>query len=217
MAAGRRPPGVVLDDPPGDGRGQQGVAGGHHPHRVHQLLGRGVLEQEPAGPGPERLEDVVVALEGGEDHDPAGDVGLPDDAAGGLQAVHPRHLDVHEHHVRSQLPGGDDGLLAVARPRRRPRCRPRPRGSSGTRLGPCAWSSTSTTLMVIVPRDPFSGKVALHARTRLRVGGRRGGGRRGGSPARASRSARGRPRSPAGRSAGPVPSSSTSTSSVAGP
>jgi hypothetical protein len=53
--------------------------------RVDEFLGWRVLEQEPAGAGAQRLEHVVVPLEGGEDDDPAGDAGLGDDAAGGLQ------------------------------------------------------------------------------------------------------------------------------------
>ena len=40
-------------------------------HRVDELVGLGVLEQEPAGAGLEAVEHVVVAVEGGEDEHPA--------------------------------------------------------------------------------------------------------------------------------------------------
>ena len=164
--AGRRA--YVLDDLAGDRRREQGVAGGHDPHGVHQLLGRGVLEQEPAGPGAERLEDVVVALEGGEDDDPAWDVGFSDDAAGGLQAVHPRHLDVHEHHIGSQSAGRPrrPGSPSLASPTTS-------MSSSASRIirNPArtiAWSSTSTTL-IVMPR-PRSAERWRARRTRLGSG-----------------------------------------------
>ena len=48
-----------------------GVARGDHPNRVHQLGGRGVLEQEPARAGAQRLVHVLVEVEGGEHEDSA--------------------------------------------------------------------------------------------------------------------------------------------------
>ena len=63
VASTRRSPGDLLDQPAGDRRGQQGVAGGDHPHRVDQLLRRRVLEQEPAGAGAQRGVHVVVEVE----------------------------------------------------------------------------------------------------------------------------------------------------------
>ena len=43
-----------------------------------------------------------------------GMLGIPRDAARGLQAVHSRHLDVHEHDVWSHRAGDGDRLLTVA-------------------------------------------------------------------------------------------------------
>jgi len=37
------------DEPPRDGRRQQGVAGGHYPERGKEVLGPGVLEDKAAG------------------------------------------------------------------------------------------------------------------------------------------------------------------------
>jgi hypothetical protein len=51
-------------------RGQQGVAGGDRPHPADQLHRLGALDQEAAGADPQRLEDVLVEVEGGEDDDP---------------------------------------------------------------------------------------------------------------------------------------------------
>src|SRR5947207_9760767 len=50
----------LLDDAPRDRRREQRVAVRHDPDRVHQLLGRRVLDQEATGTGLERLEHVLV-------------------------------------------------------------------------------------------------------------------------------------------------------------
>jgi hypothetical protein len=79
-----------------------------------QLLRRGVLKKEAACPAAERLEDVLVALEGGQDQDPGLVIGrLLEDAAGRLQPVHDRHLDVHQDDIRPQRAGGGHGGGAV--------------------------------------------------------------------------------------------------------
>src|SRR4051812_12077391 len=61
--------GVLRDHSPRDRRGEQGVARRDRAYRVHELLWRRVLEQETARAGAERLEDVLVLLEGGQDDD----------------------------------------------------------------------------------------------------------------------------------------------------
>ena len=184
-----RPLRVLGDDSPGDRGGQERVAGGHDPDRVDQLLGWGVLEQEAAGTGPEGLEHVVVPLEGGEDDDPAPQGRLLADPSGGLQAVHLRHLDVHEHDIGLVLPGHDDGLLAVA-------CLA---DDLQVVLGLQDHSEPGSHHRLVVGEHdadrhvpcPFNGKVAWTAKPPCRRA-RCADGRRGGSRVHASRSGRGR-------------------------
>jgi pimeloyl-ACP methyl ester carboxylesterase len=64
------------------------------PDRAHQLIDRRVLEQKPAGPGPECLDDVIVESERGEDEDL-----LARHPSRRLDPVHARHADVHQHDV----------------------------------------------------------------------------------------------------------------------
>ena len=68
-----RPCDESFDDLPGDRRGEEGIPGCHDPDGVNELFGRRVLEQESAGSGAQRVEDVLISLEGGEDDDPTGD------------------------------------------------------------------------------------------------------------------------------------------------
>src|SRR4029450_9518741 len=58
-----------LDAGTGARRGKQGLPGRPHPHGVDQIVPAHVLQQEAAGPGPQRGVDVLVEVEGGEDHD----------------------------------------------------------------------------------------------------------------------------------------------------
>jgi hypothetical protein len=109
--AGRERPGrtwlagEVGDQPAGHRRGQQGVACGDHADRVYELGGGGVLDQEAAGAGPERLIDVFVEVEGGEHQHsrPVRAGGGAEDLAGCLQPVHDRHPHVHQHDIGLQL------------------------------------------------------------------------------------------------------------------
>ena len=78
---------------------------------VEELLRTGVLQQEAARAGLEGVEEVVVAVEGRHDDDVPEVVG--DEVAGGLDAVHPRHLDVHQHDVGAGRAGPFDRLEAV--------------------------------------------------------------------------------------------------------
>ena len=91
----------------GDRGGEHGVAGGDRAHRLDDLARRRVLEQEAAGAGAQRLDDVLVEAEGGEDED-----ALTRQAAGRLDAVHARHPDVHQHDVGAVRLGRRDRLLA---------------------------------------------------------------------------------------------------------
>jgi len=64
-----------------------------------------VLEQEAAGAGAQRGDDVIVEPEGGEDQN-----ALARQLSGRLDAVHLGHADVHEHDVGGVLLGCRDGL-----------------------------------------------------------------------------------------------------------
>ena len=91
----------MLDEAPGDGRGEEGVVPADGDHGVGQLLGREVLEQEAFRAGPEGVVDVIVEVESGEDDDAGiGGGRFGPDEAGGLDAVEAGHADVHEDHVR---------------------------------------------------------------------------------------------------------------------
>ena len=88
---------VLADQPAGDRRRQQSVPPGGDPHRVQQVGRLDVLDQEPAGPGTQRVEDMLVeAVVGEDDHVHSRQARLGRDAPRGLDAVQDRHLDVHE-------------------------------------------------------------------------------------------------------------------------
>src|SRR6185437_1125312 len=73
------------------------------------LLLVGALEQVTAGAGAQRGEDRVVVVEHGQ-HEHLDVRTVRHDATGGLDAVQPRHVQVHDDHVRLGLPGQLDGL-----------------------------------------------------------------------------------------------------------
>ena len=86
------------------------MPGGDGPDRGVELVGVDVLEQEAAGAGAERTEDVVVDLECGEHDDPhVGEVGVGGDLSSGFDPVGPWHADVHQHDVGSCGAGELDG------------------------------------------------------------------------------------------------------------
>ncbi len=76
----------------------------HPMDRLHQLLRAGILQEVPEGARLHGREHLVVGGEAGEHQDP--DLGMGRrDPAGGLDAVHLGHHQVHEHHVRLQRTG----------------------------------------------------------------------------------------------------------------
>ena len=86
------------------------------PHGVHQLLWSAVLQQEPGGPRVESVEQVVVAVERGEDDDLGpGEPVVAGDAAGRREPVAPGHADVHQHDVGQRLDRLAHGLVTVGR------------------------------------------------------------------------------------------------------
>jgi hypothetical protein len=111
--AGGRPAAEVLDQPAGDGGGEQGLACGHRAHGAGQLLAARVLEQEAAGAGLQRVVDVLVQVERGQHQDPRPAPGL-DEPGCRLKAVHVGHADVHQDHVGIKQPRLGEGLAPVA-------------------------------------------------------------------------------------------------------
>jgi hypothetical protein len=64
--------GEPVEQPSGGARRDDRVPGVHDPDRVDQVPGPGVLEQEPRGAGLDRLVDVLVDVERGQDEHPRG-------------------------------------------------------------------------------------------------------------------------------------------------
>src|SRR5918996_2233465 len=92
----------------GDGGREERVAGGDRVDGGDELLRPRALEQEAGGARAERSEDVVVLLEGREDHDPR--VGCDSQELTGCgDAVQVGHADVHEDDVRAEFERALDG------------------------------------------------------------------------------------------------------------
>ncbi|MDH6614991.1 hypothetical protein M2163_002099 [Streptomyces sp. SAI-135] len=93
---------------------EERVALDHRPHGTQEFRRFGVLDQEAGGTGADRLEDVLVELEGGEhDHPHVLEAGVPGDAPGRGETVEQRHADVHQDDVRPQFAHLAHRLLAV--------------------------------------------------------------------------------------------------------
>ena len=128
-------PGVGGKQPAGDRGGDQRVAGEDGPDAVDELLGGGALEQEPVGPRIQGVVDtssrskvVSTRTRGRRGHETISRVAL--------DAVEPRHPDVHEDDVGSQRPGPVDGLARRRPPPPPPRCRPPRRAGRAARCAP---------------------------------------------------------------------------------
>ncbi|GGT81445.1 hypothetical protein GCM10010244_02090 [Streptomyces coeruleorubidus] len=107
--------GKTLHEAAGDGGREESVAGTDRADGRGQMLWRDVLEEEAAGPGGQCRVDVPVEVEGGQDDDAGGVGGAGEDAAGGLQAVHLGHPDVHQHDVGTCAAGRFDRFGSVGR------------------------------------------------------------------------------------------------------
>lgn len=82
--------------------------------RPRDLIRLRALADETAGTRAERGDHVLVLLERREDqHARLRERGVGADRGGRVDAVHRRHADVHEHHVRPGLAGERDGLCTV--------------------------------------------------------------------------------------------------------
>src|SRR5918994_2920179 len=101
------------DQPASDARREQRVAARDDPDGVAQVVGLDVLEQEAARAGVERLEHILVEVEGGQhDHAHISELAVGGDPACGLEAVNDRHADVHENDVWAVRAHPLDGLGA---------------------------------------------------------------------------------------------------------
>ena len=128
--AGRGLPGELLDQPPGDRRREQRVAGGDRRGSRASWSARRVLEQEPARPGAQRLEDVLVEVERREDRGPGRG---PSAARIRRVASRPSITGIRtsiSDHVGREPASRVDGLGAVGGLARRPRGRARASRSS---------------------------------------------------------------------------------------
>ncbi|MDH6436746.1 hypothetical protein M2158_005287 [Streptomyces sp. SAI-144] len=86
--------------------GEQRRVGCDKADGIEKLSRFDTLAQEAARAGPERLDDELVLLEGGQDEDlDSGHVLVLTDQPGGLDTVDLRHPDVHHHHVGALGPG----------------------------------------------------------------------------------------------------------------
>jgi len=94
--------------------GEQRVACCRRSHAAHELGGLAVLHQEASCSDADRLEDVLVEDERGEDDDVGRAQGrIGGNPAGGLQSVDSRHPNVHQHHIGLEVGGQADARLAV--------------------------------------------------------------------------------------------------------
>ena len=164
------------------------------PDRVDQVGRLGVLDQEAAGPVAQRVEHVLVEVEGGQDDDP--DVGQGR-VGGDVRRVASMPSRRRACGCPSARRRGAARAVGDAPPRRR---RPRPRRSMSSCAASrarnpartSAWSSTSSTRII---RSP-GGQDRADREPALRHGGRPRPCRPATRPARACRPARGRRRSP---------------------
>src|ERR1700722_4095522 len=104
LAVGTVLAGELPDQAAGDPRRDHGVADRDHADGGQDVLQGHVLDQEPAGPGPQRAVDVVIVVERGE-HEHPGVRARRGDQLGGLNAVHARHADVHDDHIGAGVLG----------------------------------------------------------------------------------------------------------------
>ena len=110
----KRSPDELLDDAAGDGGCEQRVAARDDVDRLDEPLGRRVLQQEPAGAGPERLVHVLVEVERRE-HQHLRLRRAHEQPARRLDPVEVRHPDVHQRHVDRVAVDALERLEAVAR------------------------------------------------------------------------------------------------------
>ena len=94
------------------GRRQKGVPGGDRTDCGDQLLWRIVLEDEAAGPGIQRVVDVLVEVEGREDQYPCYRIAHEDPTCR-LESIELGHANVHQNQGRVEAGRLCDGLETV--------------------------------------------------------------------------------------------------------
>src|SRR6478672_1323339 len=101
-----------LQEAPRDRRGEQSVAPCDDPDRLDQFDRSNVLQEEAARPGSDRLDHVLVDVEGREDQD-LGRAVLRGQDPRRLDAVQPGHPHVHQDDVRPQATGLLDRIESI--------------------------------------------------------------------------------------------------------
>src|SRR5215469_16082635 len=104
-------PGELANEPARHPRCEQRLASSHHADGVEKPLRRYVLEQESRGSGPQRLEYVVVEVEGRQDQHTGTSTLAGRELPGRLDTVGAGHPHVHQNYVRAQPAAECDGLV----------------------------------------------------------------------------------------------------------
>ena len=104
----------MLQDPLGHGLTQEGITTGDGPNSSQQRAAVGIFEHVTACAGAYGGENRLIVFEHGQHDDPDRRVRRRD-GAGGVDAAHARHLEVHQHDVWLQLRYEANGFLARRR------------------------------------------------------------------------------------------------------
>ena len=81
---------------------------------VSQLLGRAFLQNIAAGADVDAFGQVVLVVVHGEEHDPGLGTFLAN-LAGGLEAAHAGHPDIHQNHIGMSVCATGNGIGGVGR------------------------------------------------------------------------------------------------------
>ena len=192
-AAGAAPVGEGLHHAPRHATATAATRPRPRPASARSDVGRvGVLEQEAARARAQRLEDVLVDLEGGQDHDlDAGQLrARPTIRRVASQPVDVGHADVHEHDVGPLRARRARPPRRRRRPPRRPRGRPRPRAARAARRAAAPGRRRAATRIIAGPpgSEAQTRKPPLGAPAGLEAPAERGGALA--HPGRARRRAR---------------------------
>ncbi len=106
--------GTDLPHAVGNRRTEKFASSNHLLNRVQDEVGGRILQQVGVEIPEHRLVDEAVISKGAQKHDTHAGSGLAD-LAGRFQAVHPRHADIHQHHIGPLGNGHFHGLPAIVR------------------------------------------------------------------------------------------------------